>query len=106
MALVPETCLEVASLDLVSDEILLHSLQHVQVGALRHSLLVRLVAGLGQTGLQLRQALLVVRNGTLDLSLLQVKAGDLLADAVVLELLESDLLLGLVVLLLDLGKLD
>ena len=89
----------------MGDEILLHALEHVQVGALRHSLFVRLVAGLLETSLQLRQAFLVVRDGALDLSFLEVKAGDLFADAVVLQLLESDLLFGLVVLLLDLGKL-
>ena len=78
----------------------------MQVGAASHLLSVNLVLSLIETFIKLGKSFLVVSNGTLDLSLLDLQASNLFADAVILVLLESDELFGLVVLLFDLGQLD
>ena len=77
----------------------------MEVGPARHFLLVNLVVGLVEADRKLLEALLVVSNGTLNLGFLDIEAGDLLTDAVVLLLFDGDLLLGLIVLFLDLSKL-
>ena len=78
----------------------------MQVGATRHLLPVDLVIGLSKRLIKLRESLLVVSDWYLNLSLLDLEAGDLLANAIILILLQRDKLLGIVVLLLDLGQLD
>ena len=101
--LVSETGLEVVRLDLVSNEVLLHTLEHMFVGATRHLFLGDFVVSIGKTILQLRESFLVVSNRAFDLSLLDVKTLNFLPDSVVLVLFHRDKFLGLVVLLLDLG---
>jgi len=105
LALVPKTSLEVVRLDLVRNEVFLHPLEHVEISAFRHVLLVNLVIGLPKALFELRKPLLVVSDGAFDLGLLDFKASNFFPDAVVLLLLERDELFGLVVLLLDLGEL-
>ena len=78
----------------------------MQVGAASHLLSVNLVLRLFETLIKLGKSFLVVSNGTLNLSLLDLQASNLFADAVILVLLERDELFGLVVLLFDLGQLD
>ena len=78
----------------------------MQVGATRHLLPVDLVIGLSERLFKLRQSLLVVSDWYLNLSLLDLEASDFLANAIILILLQRDKLLGIVVLLLDLGQLD
>ena len=77
----------------------------MEVGPARHFLLVDLVVGLLEADRKLLEALLVVSNGAFNLGFLDVEAGDLLTDAVILLLFDGDLLLGLIVLFLDLSKL-
>ena len=105
LALVFQTGLQVIRLDLAGDEISVHSLEHVLVGALVHVLVLDLVGSLVESLVKVHKSLLVVGNGALDLGFLNLETGDFLADLVVLLLLEGDLLLGLVMLLLDLAEL-
>ena len=78
----------------------------MRVGATRHLLPVDLVIGLSEGLFKLCEPLLVVSNRYFNLSLLNIKASDLLANAIILILLQRDKLFGIVVLLLDLGQLD
>ena len=105
MVLVAKTGLKVTRLDLAGDEVFLHTIEHVEIGPARHFLLVDLVVGLLEADRKLLEALLVVSNGAFNLGFLDVEAGDLLTDAVILLLFDGDLLLGLIVLFLDLSKL-
>ena len=102
MALISQRSLHISGLDLARDKILLHALEHVQVGATRHLLSVDFVGRFSEAGIKLGQSLLVVGNRHLDLGLLDLEAGDLLPDPVVLVLLERNRLFGIVVLLFDL----
>jgi len=85
----------------VSNEISLHSLEHVCVSATRHIFLGNLVVSFLKTLRQLGESLLVVSDRTFDLSLLDVESVDLFPDTVVLVLFLCDKLFGRVVLLFD-----
>lgn len=78
----------------------------MRVGATRHLLPIDLVIGLSEGLFKLCKSLLVVSDWYLNLSLLDIKASDLLANAIILILLQRDKLFGIVVLLLDLRQLD
>ena len=106
LALISKTRLEVVGLDFASDEVFVHTVEHVKVSAARHLLLVDLVISLLQASSKLSQTLLVVGDRALNLSLLDLKTVDFLADALILLLLERDKLLSLVVLLFDLAELN
>ena len=105
LSLVPERGLEIGGLQLTGNKVFLHTLKHVVIGARVQPLSVNLILSLLQALSELGQSLLVVGDGPLDVGLLDLKTHDLLADAVVLSLLESDGLLGLVVLFLNLREL-
>ena len=106
LRLVSKGGLKICSLNFASNEILLHALKHVEICATRHLLLVNLVLSFIKADSQVTKSLFVKSDGALDLGLLELKAGDLRPDAIVFQLLERHKLLGLVVLLLDLLKLN
>ena len=105
LTLVPQRGFKVVGLQLAGNEVFVHTLEHVQVSAASHLLLVDLVVGILKALGQLGQALFVIGNRSLDLSLLDFNSSNLLADAVVFLLLEGDELFGFIVLLFDLRKL-
>ena len=106
LRLVSKGGLKICSLNFASNEILLHALKHVEICATRHLLLVNLVVGLVEASGKLLESLLVVLDGAFDLLLGNREACNLFSDPIVLLLLERDKLLSLVVLLLDLLKLN
>ena len=106
LRLVSKGGLKICSLNFASNEILLHALKHVEICATRHLLLVNLVVGLVEAPGKLLESLLVVLDGAFDLLLGNSETCNLFSDPIVLLLLERDKLLSLVVLLLDLLKLN
>ena len=99
---VSQASLQISCLQLAGNEILVHSLKHVLIGALGHSLSIDLVLSLFHGLFKLSNSFFVVGDWSLNLCLLDLESSNLLADTIVFLLLESDKLFGVVVFLLDL----
>ena len=90
LTFVPQTGLEIGSLDLAGNEVLFHSFKHVKISAAGHLLLVNLVVGLVEASGKLLKSLLVVLDGAFDLLLGNSDGCNLFSDPIVLLLLERD----------------
>ena len=106
LALAAHAFLKIVGLNLACNKVPIHTLKHMKIGAASHILPLNFLGGLCKTSVELLQALLVVGDGALNLSFLDLEAGNFLADAIVLLLLLRHKLLGIIVFLLDLRKLD
>ena len=104
--LVLKSLLTVGTLNFCGNEILLHTVEHVQVGSLAHSLLIDLGFSCFLKFSELLETVFVSEHWSLSILLLDLQLFNLLLDLLKFVLFESELFFGLVMLFLDLRQLD
>jgi hypothetical protein len=95
-----------AGLDTRRDEVFVHTGAHVVVRSLGHAFLVDASGSLGKGILKLLEARVNLEDGTFSLNFLLVEGPDLLLHVLQVNLLLVNCLVGVVVLFLNLSKLD
>ena len=93
-------------LDSGRDEVFVHTADHVVVASLGHALLVNASGGLSEGVLELLEARVDLEDGTFSLNFLLVEGPDLLLHVLKVNLFLVNSLVCVIVLFLNLRKLD